>query len=60
MCPQLDYKRSDTDGYQHREGVPKKVAPWIASLKAKGMECILFQDGVPAHKSRIGRDYLTV
>ena len=45
MCPELDYKRGGVDGYQHREGVLNKVASWITSLKAKGMECILLQDG---------------
>jgi hypothetical protein len=32
----------------------------INSLKEKGIPCLLLQDGAPAHKSRISRDYLTV
>ena len=60
---QMDYKRGDrtrggVDGYRHREGALKKVAPWINSLKKKGVKCYLLQDGAPAHKSRIARDYL--
>ncbi|KAF2631471.1 hypothetical protein BU25DRAFT_479034 [Macroventuria anomochaeta] len=38
----------------------KEVTPWINSLKKKGVKCILLQDGAPAHKSRIARDYLTL
>jgi hypothetical protein len=60
-----DYKRGNrirggVDGYKHREGALKKVVPWINSLKEKGIECILLQDGAPSLKSRISRDYLTV
>ncbi|KAF1943431.1 hypothetical protein EJ02DRAFT_485686 [Clathrospora elynae] len=33
--------------------------PWINNLKSQGVECHLLQDGAPAHKSRIARDYLT-
>ncbi|KAF2025114.1 hypothetical protein EK21DRAFT_93516 [Setomelanomma holmii] len=61
----MDYKRGDrarggVDGYQHQEGALKKVAPWINSLKKRGIKCILLQDGALAHKSRIAHDYLTI
>lgn len=60
-----DYKRGDRtrggiDGFRHRAGALNKVAPWINSLKEQGIPCLLLQDGAPAHKSRISRDYLTV
>jgi hypothetical protein len=60
-----DYKRGDrsrgsVDSYRHREGALKKITPWINSLKKKGIRCLLLQDGAPAHKSRISRDYLTI
>jgi transposase len=60
---QHDYKRGErtrggVDGYRHREGALKKLTPWINSLKEKGIRCILLQDGAPAHKSRISRDYI--
>jgi len=48
------------DGYRHREGALKKVAPWINSLKDRGIQCILLEDGAPSHKSRIANDYLSV
>ena len=59
----MDYKRGDrtrggVDGYRHREGALKKVALWINLLKKQGVKCYLLQDGAPAHKSRIARDYL--
>ncbi|KAF1976469.1 hypothetical protein BU23DRAFT_596891 [Bimuria novae-zelandiae CBS 107.79] len=59
----MDYRRGDrtrggVDGYRHREGALKKVAPWINSLNEQGIKCILLQDGAPAHKSRIAQDYL--
>ncbi|KAF1972838.1 hypothetical protein BU23DRAFT_568679 [Bimuria novae-zelandiae CBS 107.79] len=62
---QHDYRRGGrtrggVDGYRHREGALKAVVPWINSLKEKGIPCLLLQDGAPAHKSRISRDYLTV
>lgn len=61
----MDYTRGDRgrggiDGYRHREGALKKVVPWINSLKKQGINCILQQDGAPAHKARISRDYLIV
>jgi hypothetical protein len=60
-----DYKRGErgrggVDGYRHREGALKKLTLWINSLKKKGIRCLLLQDGAPAYKSRISRDYLTV
>ncbi|KAF2030134.1 hypothetical protein EK21DRAFT_89198 [Setomelanomma holmii] len=60
-----DYKhgerrRGGIDGYHHCKGALKKLTPWINSLKEKGIPCLLLQDGAPAHKSRISRDYLTV
>lgn len=48
------------DGYRHREGALKKVAPWVNSLKSKGTPCILLEHGAPSHKSRIANDYLSV
>ncbi|KAI0616958.1 hypothetical protein TUN199_11052, partial [Pyrenophora tritici-repentis] len=59
---QHDYKRGGrenggVDGYRHREGALKSITPWINSLKKKGLRCLLLQDGAPAHKSRIARDY---
>lgn len=61
----MDYKRGDRsnrgiDGYRHREGALEKLVPWINSLKKKGVECVLLQDGAPAYKSRILREYLIV
>ena len=61
----MDYKRGDrgrsgVDGYRHREGALKKVVLWIKTLEKEGEECILLQDGAPAHKSRIARDYIQV
>jgi transposase len=53
-------KHGGVDGYCHREGALKKVVPWIHDLKSKGIKCTVLQDGAPAHKSRISRDYLTV
>jgi hypothetical protein len=60
----MDYHRGDrarggVDGYRHREGALKKVVPWIHELEKKGIKCVIQQDGAPAHKSRISRDYLT-
>jgi transposase len=60
-----DYKRGGrenggVDGYRHREGALKSITPWINSLKKKEIPCLLLQDGAPAHKSRIARDYCTV
>ena len=60
-----DYKRGSrtrggVDGYRHREGALKKVAPWINNLKNQVIECILLQDGAPSHKSQIACDFLTV
>jgi hypothetical protein len=52
--------KGGVDGYRHREGTLKKVAPWINSLKKRGIPCILLEDGAPPHKSRIANDYLTV
>ncbi|KAF2031302.1 hypothetical protein EK21DRAFT_88226 [Setomelanomma holmii] len=46
--------------YRTRKRALKKVAPWINSLKKRGIKCILLQDGASAHKSRIARDYLTI
>ena len=37
----------------------KKVVPWIYELEKKGIKCVIQQDGAPAHKSQISRDYLT-
>jgi transposase len=61
----MDYKRGErsrggVDGYRHREGALKKVVPWINSLNKRGIRTILLQDGAPAHKSRIARDYLII
>lgn len=52
--------RGGVDGYRHREGALKKVAPWINSLKSQGIPCTLLEDGAPPHKSRIANDYLRV
>ena len=59
----MDYKRGDRgrggiDGYRHREGALQKVVPWIKSLEKKEIKVHLQQDGAPAHKARISRDYL--
>lgn len=61
----MDYKRGNrarggVDGYRHREGALKKVVPWIQNLEERGVRCILQQDGAPAHKARISRDFLIV
>ncbi|KAF1939232.1 hypothetical protein EJ02DRAFT_497764, partial [Clathrospora elynae] len=48
------------DGYRHRKGALKKVAPWINSLKSQGVACYLLKDGAPPHKSRIANNYLQV
>ncbi|EMD58223.1 hypothetical protein COCSADRAFT_351291 [Bipolaris sorokiniana ND90Pr] len=52
--------KGGADGYRHREGALKKIAPWINSLKDRGIQCILLEDGAPPHKSRIANDYLNV
>jgi hypothetical protein len=52
--------RGGIDGYRHYEGALKTIVPWINDLESQGIECNLLQDGAPAHKSRIARDYLTV
>ena len=52
--------RGGVDGYRHREGALKKVAPWINSLESQGVACYLLEDGAPPHKSRIANDYLQV
>ena len=52
--------RGGVDGYRHREGALKKVAPWINSLKSQGVACYLLEDGAPPHKSRIANDYVQV
>jgi hypothetical protein len=52
--------KGGVDGYRHREGALKKIAPWINSLKNQGIPCILLEDGAPGHKSRIANDYLRV
>lgn len=59
------YKRGDrtrggVDGFRHREGALKKLVPWVDNLKKQGIKCVLLQDGAPAHKSQISRDYLTI
>ena len=59
-CKRGDRTRGGVDGYRHREGALKKLAPWIKSLEKKGIRCKLLQDGAPAHKSRIARDFLIV
>lgn len=48
------------DGYRHREGALKKVAPWINSLKDRGVSFILLEDIAPAHKFCIANDYPSV
>jgi hypothetical protein len=52
--------RGGMEGYQHREGSPKKVTLRINSLKNQEAHCILLEDGTPPHKSRIANDYLCV
>jgi transposase len=52
--------RGGVDGYRHREGALKKVAPWINMLQHQGIKCVLLEDGAPPHKSRIANDYLRV
>jgi len=52
--------RGGVDGYRHREGALKKVAPWINQLKNQGITCYLLEDGAPPRKSRIENDYLQV
>ena len=63
MPSAIDYKHGNrscggVDGYRHREGALKKVVPWINNLNKKGIRTILLQDGAPAYKSRLSRDYL--
>jgi hypothetical protein len=55
-----DRARGGVNGYQHQEGALKKVVPWIHELKQKGIKCVIQQDGAPAHRSRISRNYLTI